>query len=256
MGTSMSDLFRSFVFSDNLLARSGRSAYRGLRNFAVPAPRWLTRPMLAVFLLLRGIWYFLIRVFICEPLFKASCTRYGKNLHTDVFIHWVQGFGDLIIGDDVTIDGRCHFHFAMRYVDRPVLRIGDRTGIGHNCAFVVGREINIGRFCRIASSVTMFDSPGHPTDPAARLAGLPAEPGDVRPISIADNVWIGTNAVIFPGVSVGENSVISMNSVVMQNVPANVVVAGNPARQIARIPDPGEPDQPVGSSRSSAKRDS
>jgi acetyltransferase-like isoleucine patch superfamily enzyme len=52
---------------------------------------------------------------------------------------------------------------------------------------------------------------------------------------IRDNVWIGTNSTIFPGVEIGENSVVAYGSVVMTNVPANVVVAGNPARQITKL---------------------
>jgi galactoside O-acetyltransferase len=58
---------------------------------------------------------------------------------------------------------------------------------------------------------------------------------DVRPIEVEDNVWIGSNSIIYPGVVIGEDSVVGMGSVVMNNVPARVVVAGNPARQIARV---------------------
>jgi maltose O-acetyltransferase len=52
---------------------------------------------------------------------------------------------------------------------------------------------------------------------------------------VGNNVWIGTGAIIFPGTSIGDNSVIATGSVVMSNVPASVVVAGNPARQILKI---------------------
>jgi maltose O-acetyltransferase len=57
----------------------------------------------------------------------------------------------------------------------------------------------------------------------------------VRPISIGDNVWIGSSSIIFPGVTIGDNSVVAMGAVVMNSVPPNVVVAGNPARQIASV---------------------
>jgi acetyltransferase-like isoleucine patch superfamily enzyme len=123
----------------------------------------------------------------------------------------------------------------LRYAEPPRLTIGDGTGIGHSCSFTVGREIRIGKNCRIASSVQFFDTPGHPTDPAARLRAEPARQEDVRPIAVGDNVWIGSNAIIFPGVVIGDNSVVAIGSVVMSPVPANVVVAGNPARQISKI---------------------
>jgi acetyltransferase-like isoleucine patch superfamily enzyme len=147
----------------------------------------------------------------------------------------VQGRGRLVIGDDVLVDGKCSFTFAVRYTKDPTLRIGDHVRIGHNSAFTVGREITIGSHCLIASGVQMFDSPGHSTDPAARKAGEPARFEDVRPIRIEDGAWIGRNAVIFPGVTVGVGSVVATGSVVMSNVPPAVVVAGNPARQIARV---------------------
>jgi len=192
-------------------------------------------------LAIRSSYYFLYRVFVCEPLFKAYCKSYGRNLHTGVFLHWVQGQGNLIVGNDVLIDGRCNFFFASRYTERPTLHIGDSTGIGHSCSFTVGDQITIGKHCRIAAGVQMFDASGHPSDPANRLAGQPADRSEVRPIVIGDNVWIGTGSAIYPGVSIGDNSIVALGSVVMSNVPANVVVAGNPARQIRALAPPLEP---------------
>lgn len=81
----------------------------------------------------------------------------------------------------------------------------------------------------------MFDTPGHPSDPAARLEGQPARPEDVRSIEIGNNVWIGSSSIIYPGVVIGEDSVVAMGSVVVNSVPSKVIVAGNPARQVARV---------------------
>ena len=64
---------------------------------------------------------------------------------------------------------------------------------------------------------------------------MPAEPEDVKPIAIGDNVWIGGYSVIFPGVTIGENSVVATGSVVTSDVPPNTLVAGYPARQIKRL---------------------
>lgn len=214
--------------------------YWALLGIHIPAPKWIFGPILILVWGVRHLYYFLARVFYAEPLFKAVCTRYGKNLRTGPKLHWVQGRGEFVIGDNVSIDGLCNFFFASRYSDRPILSIGNNTGIGHNCSFVVGREIRIGDHCRLGAQILLFDSPGHPLDPEKRKAGAPANPSDVRPIVVENNVWIGTGAVIFPGVSIGENSVVASGAVVMNNVPANVVVAGNPARQISKI----SPDSP------------
>jgi acetyltransferase-like isoleucine patch superfamily enzyme len=57
----------------------------------------------------------------------------------------------------------------------------------------------------------------------------PRPPLKTAPVIIEDNVWIGMNAVILKGVTIGENSVVAAGAVVSKSVPANVVVAGNPA---------------------------
>lgn len=193
-----------------------------------------------MYVFLREIYYFAVRVLVCEPLFKAYCTEHGRNLHTGVFIHWVMGRGQLIVGDNVTIDGKCSFIFAVRYTDRPTLRIGSDVRIGHNCVFTIGREITIGNNAMIGGNIEMFDSPGHPTDPALRLAGAPASPQDVKPIRIEDNVWVGSGSTIFPGVTLGEGCIVARGAMVMSNVPPYVIVAGSPARQIGRLNNPKE----------------
>ena len=231
----MARLWRFLALSDHPLAAFARRIRRGLTGFGLPAPRILVRPALLLVLFARSIYYFVVRIFICEPLFKAYCTSYGRNLRTGVFLHWVHGAGTLTIGDNVVVDGKSTFHFALRYSDRPELIVGDNTGIGHNCSFTVAKKITIGRHCRIGLNVQMFDSPGHPSDPQARLAGLPAAPEEVRPITIGDNVWIGNNSIICPGVTIGDGSAVAVGSVVMSDVPENTLVAGNPARRIQAL---------------------
>uniref|UniRef100_UPI00301C5769 DapH/DapD/GlmU-related protein n=3 Tax=Bacteria TaxID=2 RepID=UPI00301C5769 len=60
------------------------------------------------------------------------------------------------------------------------------------------------------------------------------------PIHIGDNVWIGANSVVLPGVKIGENSVIGAGSVVTKDIPSNVVAVGNPCRVLREI---GEHDK-------------
>jgi acetyltransferase-like isoleucine patch superfamily enzyme len=227
--------YRYLATSSDWKARGVRRAYHGLLGFSVPAPRLITVPILALVVGIRSAWYFFLRVFICEPLFKAYCTSYGRNLHTGVFLHWVQGKGDIILGDNVILDGRSNIFFAARFCERPTLRIGNNTGFGHECAFSIGKEIRIGSYCRFASNIAIFDSSGHPSDPVARKLGAPPNHEDVRPVIIGDNVWVGTGVIIYPGVNIGDNSIVSAGSVVMGNVPANTVVAGNPARMIRTL---------------------
>jgi acetyltransferase-like isoleucine patch superfamily enzyme len=241
----MSNWYRYLATSDDWKARAVRRAYRAVGNFSVPAPRLITIPILTVVVGIRSFYYFFMRVFICEPLFKAKCRSYGRNLHTGVFLHWVQGKGDIILGDNVTLDGRSNIFFAARFCERPTLRIGDNSGFGHECAFSVGKEIRIGSHCRFASNIAIFDSSGHPSEPTARMRGEPPAVDDVRPVIIGDNVWIGTGCIIYPGVTIGDNSIVSAGSVVMSSVPANTVVAGNPARMVRTLA-PAPQTRPAG----------
>ncbi|EGU41467.1 galactoside O-acetyltransferase, partial [Vibrio ichthyoenteri ATCC 700023] len=92
--------------------------------------------------------------------------------------------------------------------------------------------ITIGHHVMIGPNVTLTTA-GHPIDPTIRkhIAQFNV------PIFIGDNVWIGANVVVLPGVSIGENSVIGAGSVVTKDVPANVVAVGNPCRVLREISD-------------------
>ena len=209
-----------------------RKTYWALRGFSLPAPRVIVRPCLYVFLAIRTCFYNVKRVLICEPFFKAYCKAYGLGLRTGSFIHWVQGSGSIIVGDDVTIDGKCSMMFAARYTGEPTLSIGDKSYIGHNCSFTVGKRIEIGAHCMLSTDVCIRDCDGHPVDPIERRAGLPAADEDVRPVVLGDNVWVGTRAIILKGVTIGNNAIVGAGAVVTKDVPANAIVAGNPARLI------------------------
>jgi acetyltransferase-like isoleucine patch superfamily enzyme len=242
-GAVRPSLRRRLATSQGSPARLLRWAYRFVNRFAVPAPRIVVKPMLWAFLLTRNIYHFAVRVFICEPLFKAYCTKYGRNLHTGCFVHWIAGKGDIILGDNVTLDGKCSVGFAARFSDHPTLQIGDNSGIGHNCFFTIGKLISIGRNCILSGDITIMDTNAHRTDPEGRMALEPVTPDEIRPVIIRDGVWIGRHCIIFPGVKIGEGSVISAGSVVRTHVPPYSVVAGNPAKVMFRLKKPDQSRQ-------------
>jgi acetyltransferase-like isoleucine patch superfamily enzyme len=231
-------LRRRLATSHGRLARMVRWAYRAFYTFSVPAPKVVVKPLLWLFLSARSAYHFVLRVFVCEPIFKAYCTKYGRNLRTDCHLHWVAGKGDIIIGDNVWLDGAINIKFAARFSNHPTLEIGDHTGIGHGCSFTIGKRISIGRNCNLSGDTVIMDSNGHDTDPNARWAHEPPAPEDVRPVVIRDGVWIGVRCIIFPGVRIGEGSVIAAGSVVRTHVPSYSVVAGNPAKVMFRLKKP------------------
>lgn len=117
------------------------------------------------------------------------------------------------------------------YVDYgKYIRIGARSFVNFGLVALDVAPIVIGDDVQIGPNVQLL-TPTHPIEPEPRRAKLEA----ARPITIGDNVWIGGGAIVLPGVTVGENSVIGAGAVVTRDVPANVVVAGNPARILRNL---------------------
>jgi acetyltransferase-like isoleucine patch superfamily enzyme len=243
-GQERQSLRGKLATSQKFLPRVLRRGYRAVRSFGVPAPRVVIKPLLWLFLAARESYQFVVRVFVCEPLFKAYCKKYGRRLRTDCHVHFVQGAGDIVLGDDVSFDGRITITFAARFSDNPLLEVGDKTAIGHSCEFRIGKRISIGNNCNLSGGIILMDSNGHPADPQTRWAGGPPVSEDVRPIVIKDGVWIGLRCIIFPGVKIGEGSIVSAGSIVRTHVPPYSVVAGNPARVMFRLKRPNATSGP------------
>ncbi|WP_341395490.1 sugar O-acetyltransferase [Arthrobacter sp. G119Y2] len=106
--------------------------------------------------------------------------------------------------------------------------IGKRVFINAGCKFQDQGGVVIGDDCLIGHN-TVLATLNHDLDPARRTDMHPA------PIVIGRNVWIGSNATVLPGVSIGENAVIAAASVVTRDVPANSVVVGSPARVVRTL---------------------
>lgn len=108
--------------------------------------------------------------------------------------------------------------------------IGDNTFINHNAYLMDGAQIKIGSYCFIGPNCGMYTAV-HPLIAEERNKGLEK----AKPVIIGDNVWIGGDVTILPGVKIGENTVIGAKSVVTKDIPANVVAAGNPCRVLRKI---------------------
>jgi acetyltransferase-like isoleucine patch superfamily enzyme len=89
-----------------------------------------------------------------------------------------------------------------------------------------------------ASRVFIGDTYHDYRDPNAAVLDQPMS--DPRPVVIGDGAFLGVGSVILPGVAIGERAYVAAGAVVTKNVPANAVVAGNPARIIKRWDERGQ----------------
>jgi acetyltransferase-like isoleucine patch superfamily enzyme len=163
--------------------------------------------------------------FYCESaqVFKKMLS---KTPHAIVFADHVSVYAGCSFA--IQKDGRC--------------TVGNFTLL--NGAIVMSEElVEIGSHCLISWGVGIADSDFHPLEPAQRLIDAhalapffknrPPRPKlKTAPVRIGDNVWIGMNAVILKGVTIGDNSVVAAGAVVTKSVPANTIVAGNPAIEV------------------------
>jgi acetyltransferase-like isoleucine patch superfamily enzyme len=106
--------------------------------------------------------------------------------------------------------------------------IGDNTYIGRNTIIIANKEVNIGKDCRISPFNYIIDTNhGIKADELIREQSY-----DIEPISIGNDVWIGTHCVILKGVKIGDGAVIGAGAVVTKNVPDKSIVGGVPAKII------------------------
>lgn len=108
--------------------------------------------------------------------------------------------------------------------------MGENFFTNYNLTILDVGKVKIGDNAQIAPHVSIYTA-GHPVHPDSRNSGY--EYGIA--ITIGDNVWIGGNTCILPGVTIGNNVVIGAGSVVTKDIPDNVIAVGNPCRIIREI---------------------
>ena len=142
-----------------------------------------------------------------EEIREYMCRITGRNIDESfrMFLPFYTDFGkNITVGRDVFINACCHFQ------DHGGVTLGDGCQIGHN---------------------VVFATLNHELAPERRHVTLPA------PIVLGRRVWVGSNATILSGVTIGDNAVVAAGAVVTKDVPPGAVVGGVPARIIKYITD-------------------
>lgn len=110
------------------------------------------------------------------------------------------------------------------------IEIGENFFMNMNCVILDGAKVTFGDNVFVAPGCGFYTA-GHPLDVERRNAGLEY----ALPIRIGNNVWIGAQVCVLPGVTIGDNTVIGAGSVVTKDIPSGVLAAGNPCRVIRPI---------------------
>lgn len=116
------------------------------------------------------------------------------------------------------------------------IEVGENFFANYNFIVLDVAKVSIGNNVQVAPNVAIYTA-GYPLHPEMRNTGF--EYG--ISVTIGDNVWIGGNTVILPGVTIGDNAVIGAGSVVGKDVPANMIAVGNPLRIIREITEEDRP---------------
>ena len=160
-----------------------------------------------------------------ELLYDYNQTRPSEVKKREEILH--NFFAEM--GED------CYFEPPLRANWGRHTHVGKQVYANFNLTLVDDTTIRIGDYVMLAPNVTIATA-GHPIEPSLRK-----KVGQFNmPVTIGNNVWIGANSVVLPGVTIGDNSVIGAGSVVTKDIPANVVAVGNPCRVMREI---GERDK-------------
>ena len=159
---------------------------------------------------------------------KARLIRFPFDIRGKKYIKYGKNF---------TTGTGCRIEAYKFFSDSPKLIIGNNVQINDYVHLACGQSLIIEDDVLIASKVYISDI--NHGNYSGENHSFPEEKAKNRkifskPVKICENVWIGENAIILPGIEIGKNSIIGAGSVVTKNVPENCIMAGNPAKIIKK----------------------
>ena len=139
----------------------------------------------------------------------------------------LSGDGEVVLGEGVSLNGTLVPIELVTYTSGRI-EIGDHTFINYGSSIAARASVKIGPYCHLGHYTFVMDNDQHDV---VRHWQLPQS----DPVIIEDNVWIGSKAVILPGVRIGSRAVIGAGSIVTKDIPPRCVAAGNPARVLRHL---------------------
>jgi acetyltransferase-like isoleucine patch superfamily enzyme len=218
--------------------RQSASVSSKLRKYPLSVTLLIVRDMLAT-----RAWTSICTTKTKLILSALGC-HYGKNLQVDGrLVIRIHRRGAIQLGENVQIRSRFMSNLAgimnptvLHCIGEGSITFGDHSGcsgtiLSSRSGIVIGKYVNIG------ANVRIFDHDYHAIDSLARRNAESDKAGcRAEPIVIGDDVFIGTNAIILKGVTVGDRSVIGAGAVVsLKQIPPDSVVAGNPAKIVGKV---------------------
>lgn len=172
---------------------------------------------------------------------RATCILgQGARLVSSARIRNIRGKNQSIrVGGHTLIAGE-----LLVFAHGGSISLGEWCYIGEGARIWSSGAVNIGDRVLISHNVNIFDSTTHPISVRQRHAHfktilLTGHPPDInldeRPVTIADDVWIGANASVLRGVTIGEGAIVGAGAVVTHDIPPYTIAAGNPARVIREL---------------------
>ncbi|MBA6413956.1 acyltransferase [Parahaliea sp. F7430] len=186
---------------------------------------------------LRPYWlkkiYLAYRRWYTDYFLRPECSEFGPNetVMKPWYVH-ISG-PNISIGRNFTAIGepmhRVEIGVWGREEGAGRIEIGDCVLMSPGSRISASDEITVGDGTMFANGAYVTDSDWH------TLYDRTERDQRVTPVHIGRNVWLGDHATVLKGVSIGDNSVVAARAVVTKDVPANVVVAGNPARVVKEL---------------------
>jgi acetyltransferase-like isoleucine patch superfamily enzyme len=140
----------------------------------------------------------------------------------------ISGPGRVELGADVNAWSHAEVNRLITTRPEAVIRIGRHARL-NGCTIIAAERVEVGADCVLGSCEVLDHLPYSEPLADRRLPGRP------QPVVIEDNVWIGGQVSVMPGVRIGRDTVVGIHAVVFEDIPSGVIVGGNPARVLRQL---------------------